>query len=491
MTDLASPSRRRGTALAFAALLVGIAAGTVLGPPLLDGLRPNREPPADREGPRAASLFTCGMHPQVIQDKPGTCPICGMKLTPLRREGDGATEGSAAGSGDRRVRYWWDPMMSPPYISDKPGKSPMGMDLVPVYEDEARAGPSVTIDPIVVQNMGVRVAIVEEEPLRTSLRALGVLEEVESRRHDIALKVGGFVDVLFADTEGMRIEPGDPLFEIYSPDILVAQEEVIAAKRAVGATPTGQPRSAPSGARELLDAARQKLVLWDVDPDQIDLVEASERASGRVIFHSRYRGYVMDKGIVQGSSVAPGERLLRIVDHDILWLNAPIYEHELPLLRIGQTARATFPSLPGESLEGKVIWYSPEVDPKTRATTARLVFKNPEHRLHPGMSAIVVIDAVIAARAIVVPRDAIIDTGIRQIAFVSLGNGRFEPRLVRVGAAAADGKVQVLEGLAPHETVVTSGQFLFDTESRTSAAIERMTGSHLLSPNAAGPGEHR
>jgi len=411
-------------------------------------------------------LWTCGMHPQVIQDKPGACPICGMKLTPMRRESESQAEKS-----ERKIKYWWDPMMNPPYISDKPGKSPMGMDLIPVYEDEVQTGPTVTIDPAIVQNMGIRTTKVVEGRLTTTLRAVGYLREAEPLQHDVSLKVGGWIEKLYADTEGMYVKRGDPLFEIYSPDLLVAQEELLAAARSLKRQKNEELRQE---AEQLLENAKRKLQLWNLSDDEIDAIMREEKARRAVTFRSPMSGYVVEKLMVQGTAVRPAEKLLRIVDQSILWLDAQIFEYQLPYVKIGQKATARVRGLPDESFEGEIIFLHPLVDPMTRTVSARLEFANPDAELRPGMYATVELSVKIADRAISVPREAVIDTGTRQVAFISREGGHFDPRNVKMGIETSDGQVQILQGLAPGEMVVVSGQFLLDSESRLREAIQKM-----------------
>lgn len=410
-------------------------------------------------GPK--QLWTCGMHPQVIQDKPGICPICEMKLTPIRQAPETTSK-----KGDRKIKYWWDPMMSPPYISDKPGKSPMGMDLVPVYEDELSAGHTVTIDPVIVQNMGIRTAPVEHGPLQSKIRAVGYFREAEPNRHDISLKIGGWIEKLHADVEGAYVKKGAPLFELYSPELLVAQEELIAAARSM-------KRLGAEG-EDLVRNARRKLQLWNLSDEEIDAVAQSEKARPTLIFRSPVSGHVVEKPIVQGSAVQPGERLLRIVDHSILWLDAQIFEYQLPLVSVGQEATAVVRAFPGKTFSGKIVFIHPHVDEVSRTVSTRLEFSNPDFDLRPGMYASVELVVHVADHALTVPREAVIDTGVRQIAFVAADGGRFSPRQVQMGVETDDGRVQILKGLAPGELVVTSGQFLLDVESRTQEAIQKM-----------------
>ena len=240
------------------------------------------------------------MHPQVIRDQPGTCPICGMELTPLKTGG-----GAAAPAGERKVVYWWDPMMSPPYISDKPGKSPMGMDLVPVYEDEVAAGSSIVIDPTIVQNMGVRVATAHEGPLRRTIRAVGYLAEAQPNQHDVNLRVSGWIEKLYADVEGMHVQAGAPLFELYSPELQVAIEELIAARRARDALgPRPERQRAGAQPTSSLATAERKLELLGLEPRTGARVRrGSTRRRRRSRSPAPITGHVVEKPIVDGAAV--------------------------------------------------------------------------------------------------------------------------------------------------------------------------------------------
>lgn len=463
-------------------LLIGVALGAYFRGPIAR-LIVSRQP-TDTEtvtpGSMPGQLWTCSMHPQVIQDKPGLCPICHMQLTPLNvadaesgRDVERKDQGASAqdsGAKKRKIKYWWDPMLSPPYISDHPGKSPMGMDLIPVYEDEVSGGTAVTIDPAVVQNMGVRLTTVTQGPLRRSIRLFGSLSEAEPRVHDVNLLVSGWIRRLHADTEGTLLRVGDPLFDLYSPELTVAVAEFITTRRAkpIRADLTG------GDTRETLSrASRTKLELLGVTQEQIDAFAELDQAPETVMFTSPANGYLMEKSIVQGSAVKAGDRVLRIADHSVLWLNTQVFEQQLPFIELGQDAQATIASRPGETFAGEVIFVSPRVDPTTRTAVVRFAVPNDSLALRPGLYATVNITAELAESAVLVPREAIIDTGTKQLVFVTEKIGHFEPRKVTMGASGEDGMVQVLTGLAPGETVVTSGQFLLDTESRLREAIQK------------------
>jgi Cu(I)/Ag(I) efflux system membrane fusion protein/cobalt-zinc-cadmium efflux system membrane fusion protein len=421
---------------------------------------------AAASGGTPRQLWHCGMHPQVIQDHPGFCPICHMALTPID-----AVEAESE-SHQKKILYWWDPMLGPSSISDHPGKSAMGMDLVPVYGDQA--GPGVTIDPTVVQNMGVRTATVTRGPLSKTVRAVGLLKIPEPGMHDISLKVGGWIDKLYADEDGMHVNAGEPLFEIYSPDLQVAEQELISAVKAEKSLGNEANAEIRGEAQGMVASARRKLGLWDVAEEDIDAIAGASEPPKDVPFRSPATGHIEDKAIVEGSAVQPMAKLMRVADHTKMWLDAEIYQEQIPVVKIGQEVIATIDGLPGRTWKGNITFIYPHLDHMTRTLTVRVTLENPEFELKPGMYATVEIITRPLADVIQVPREAVIDTGTEQIAFVAEGAGHFSPRKIRVGLAGDDDMVQIVEGLGPGETVVTSGQFLMDVESRTIEATQKL-----------------
>ena len=363
------------------------------------------------------------MHPQVIQDHPGLCPICHMQLTPLNvDEHDARQTAATADSG---------------------------------------TGSRLVIDPAVVQNMGVRVAVVTEGPLQRSLRLVGYLDEAQPNTSEINLLVSGWVRRLYASTEGQHVEAGEPLFDLYSPELQLGVEELIAARRARAA-------NLSATASTLYSAAARKLELLGLDPRQIEILGKLDQAPASITFTSPVTGHVTEKPIVEGAGVKAGDRVLRIVDHSTLWLDAQVFEKDLPFVALGQRVTAATASRPDDTVSGEIIFIHPHVDIATRTALVRVSIPNPSFLLKPGMYATVRLESRIKERAVLVPREAIIDAGDRKIAFVAKAVGHFEPRDVKTGLAGADGNIEILEGLAPGETVVTSGQFLLDSESRLS-----------------------
>jgi Cu(I)/Ag(I) efflux system membrane fusion protein/cobalt-zinc-cadmium efflux system membrane fusion protein len=422
-------------------------------------------PPA-APGESHKQLWHCGMHPQVIEDHPGNCPICHMALTPLN------SSASPDATAPRKILYWWDPMLGPSSMSDHPGKSAMGMDLVPVYADSG--GPEVQIDAAVVQNMGVRTAQVMRGPLRKTVRTIGLLSLPEPGMHDVSLKIGGWIDKLHVDQEGMHVQKGQPLLELYSPDLQVAGQELISARKALQSPGAAEPSPLREEAQKLMESARRKLTLWDIDDREIDAIAAADEPPKDVILRSPATGHVEEKAIVQGSSVQPGMKLLRIADHSKAWLDMQIYEDQYPFVEMGQTVTASLDAIPGKTFPGTVTFIYPHLDHMSRTLKVRATLDNPDFQLKPGMYATVEILTKPVADAIVCPREAVIDTGTRQIVFIAEGSGHFAPRKVRTGLAGDNDLVQIVRGLSPGETVVSSGQFLLDVESRTIEATQKL-----------------
>ena len=432
----------------------------------------------DQSNSNTKTWYHCGMHPWIRQDHPGNCSICKMELTP-ERGGAGSGGGNIVQTApaEKKLLYYWDPMLGPASISQKPGRSAMGMDLIPVYEDQVSAGPAITIDPTVVQNMGVQTAPVTKGSLAKALRTVGYLEVPETGLSDITLKINGYIEKLYADRTGMHIHKGEPLFDLYSPDLIVAEEELIAAKKSVDALASASDEVRKQ-AQTLTDSVRRKLQLLDIPDAEIDAVEKQGHASKQITFRSPVEGHLEDKMIVQGTAVQAGMKLMRIEDHGKMWLEAQVYEEQLPLVTIGQTADAFLDALPGKTLSGKIIFINPHLDHMTRTVNVRIELDNPDFAIKPGMYATVQIHAQPIEDALIVPRKAVIDTGTRKIIFVQEPAGHFSPRLVTTGLSGDNDQIQILSGVAPGEIVVTSGQFLMDVESRAQEAIQK-----LQSPN--------
>jgi len=380
----------------------------------------------------ATQYYTCGMHPWVILPRPGDCPICHMKLTPL---------------------------------------------------DPAKFTGQVAIDPMIVQNIGVRIGAVTRGPLTRSIRTVGNVDYDETRVRDVNTKISGWIEKLHVDYVGATVKEGQPLFELYSPALFQAQEEYLLALRTQRPAAGAEPRQ--DQPFDMVQSARMKLELFDVSPAQIDALARDGRPSRTMTIASPHTGIVIAKHANEGMMIDSGMQVFRIADLTRVWVLVTLYESQLPFVSEGQAAAMTLPYIPGQRFEGRVVYIYTYVDTRTREVQVRLEFDNSAGILKPGMFATVELQSTLRQEAVLAPRDAVISTGARNVAFVSLGEGKFEPRPIRLGVETSDGNVEILEGLKPGELVVTSGQFLLDSESRVREALAKMIRGDLASDQAA------
>lgn len=427
--------------------------------------------------------YTCGMHPFIIQDEPGTCPICGMDLTPLKA-GTGGGGKTAATGGERKIKYWQAPM-DPTYIRDEPGKSPMGMDLVPVYEDEAPGGSVIQIDPVTQQNMGVRTAEVVRRDLTRTVRTVGLVGYEEPTQYSVNAKIGGWIEKLYVNETGQLVKKGQPLLSIYSPELVAAQEEYLLALNNKARLEKSPFPEIADGAERLLESSRKRMKYWDISDRQIEKLMKTGEVKKSMTLYASYDGIVTMKMVNEGQRIQAGMELFKISDISNVWVYADIYEYELPWIKAGQEAWVERP-YGGEPIRGKIDQIYPYLEAKTRTVKARIVLDNPEYTLKPDMYVNVVIDAQTVKDVFAIPVEAVIDSGDKKTVFVALGDGKFEPRQVRTGLRGEKGFIQIKEGVLPGEWVVTSAQFMLDSESQLREAISKMTEPK----KQAAPAEH-
>ena len=365
--------------------------------------------------------------------------------------------------------------MDPKFKADKPGKAPCGMDLVPKYADDAPMSTnpgSVMISAEKQQLIGVRTSEVKREALVRDLRTNGQVIADETKISHVHVKVNGFVDKVFVDSLGQLVNKGQPIFTLYSPDLVATQDEYLIAKRgekALGASPFAE---ISRGSESLLQSARMRLKLWDISDEQIKELDETGKVRRTLTFYSPVTGVVIGRKAFPNTSVNPDTELYTISDLSTVWVNADIYEYEVPFVKVGQRAEMQLSYYPGKTWNGRIAFIYPDVDPVTRTVKARLEFPNPGLKLKPQMFAAVQLKVNYGTQ-IVVPEEAVLDSGKEQSVFVAKGDGHFEPRKITTGAKL-DGKVAVLAGLKPGETVVTSGNFLIDSESRLMSAEDTM-----------------
>jgi Cu(I)/Ag(I) efflux system membrane fusion protein len=425
----ASPraGRRFGVGAIVMVLVLGIAVGGGAAWYL-------RRPAAghDHGEPKAQAKvqYTCPMHPTIVSDHPGDCPICGMAL--VRMDGAGA---SAEG---------------------------------PTADGLA----AVNIDPQRQQLIGLRTAEATRGPVSASWRTVGKVAVDETRVHHVNIKVGGFVDTVLVDYVGKPVKAGEPLFTIYSPDLLSVQQEYLLALRTRKALSGGG--FAEGAGNDLVEAARERLKLWDIPDAEIRRLEATGKPTKTLTMFSPMTGVVTKKDIVMGHRLNEGDMPYEITDLSKVWVLADAYESDLARIRIGMPATLSLQAFPGSNFVGRVIFIDPILDPKTRTAKVRLEFANPKGELRPEMFGEVTLQAP-TREGLRIPADAVIDSGTRKVVFVAIGEGKFEPREVMLGASGGD-QVEVVSGLSAGERVVTRANFLVDSESRLRASLAAMGG---------------
>lgn len=395
--------------------------------------------------------YVCPMHPQIIRDKPGSCPICGMDL--VKKEAEKKKE--------KKILYWVAPMDAN-YRRDEPGKSPMGMDLVPVY-DEGGDGSTVRISPTVEHNMGVRTAIVKKDKLWRRIDTVGYVDFDENYISHIHLRTKGWIEKLYVKSEGERIKKDQLLFEVYAPELVNAQEEYLQALR--------------SNHKGLASASRERLIALGISDSQIKQLSKNRKVNQYVKVFAKQDGILAKLNIREGMFVMPQKLVMSLADLSSVWLLAEVFESQADWVKVGQSAEVTLSYLPGREWEGEVEYIYPSLDPKTRTLKVRLHFDNKDESLKPNMFAKVNIYGGAKREVIIIPREALIRTGNNQRVIVSIGDGRFQAREVTAGIESGD-YIEIIKGVAVGDKVVTSGQFLIDSEASLKASIARMSSTN-------------
>ncbi|MCH7623194.1 MAG: efflux RND transporter periplasmic adaptor subunit [Nitrospinae bacterium] len=372
----------------------------------------------------------------------------------------------------RKIKYWQAPM-TPGFTSDKPGKSPMGMDLVPVYEEEEGFGEGFLINPTVVQNIGVKTEKIKIRTLTREIRTIGILAYDERKVTHIHTKYKGWVEKLYVDFTGQEVKKGDLLAEVYSPELVSTQEELLVAMKYKESLKKSPFTEIGQGAERLFESTKRRLELFDVPEHQIEALIRDKKITKTLHIHSPFRGFVVKKNASQGMFIQPGTSLYTIVDLTNIWVLADVYEYELPWIKIGQEAEMNLSYYPGKKFQGKVTYIDPFMDSKTRTLKVRMEFDNPAWKLKPNMYANVTLKSVIAKKSVAVPEEAVIHSGEKEIVIVQDSSGRFDSRVLTLGVQA-NGYYQVIKGLRVGENVVTSSSFLLDSESRLRDALKKL-----------------
>ena len=372
---------------------------------------------------------------------------------------------------DKKVLYWRAPM-NPNEVYDHPGKSKMGMDLVPVYEDEASGDGIVTISGAVQQNMNVKTAKVEAKNLSSQVITNGILQTDEQKEYIVNTKVSGWVEKLFVNYTGQKIKKGQKLIDIYSQELVAAQQELITALSYGTSVMNSSDKSIAGSGKDLIKNSLRKLELLDVPDSEIKRIENTKEIKKYVTLYAPFDGTVIHKNVIEGQKIGAGTELLKIANLDNLWLMADIYEYELPKIQLGSQADITFTFLPGKTFKSKISFIYPTLDNKTRTVKVRFNMPNYNGQLKPSMFANIVINGKNLGDYPVIPEQAVLRTGQKDIVILALGEGKFKPVEVKLGDYS-DGYYQVLNGINAGNTIVTSAQFLIDSESNLRAALSQ------------------
>ena len=403
-----------------------------------------------------------------------------------------APGGQAAPAGERRILYWRAPM-DPNYTSDRPGRSPMGMELVPVYADEGLGDGQVRVSPSFLQNFAVRTAAVHRGSLPVLIRTVGILAHNEERVVSVQTKYEGWIEQASVNNVGETVARGDVLFEIYSPELVSTQREFVGAMEYVGRLRDGGAYpEAIERAQSLLEATRERLLYWDMTEAQIDALAESGAVARTVRVFSPATGFIVEKmgDSMEGLRISPGMTVLKIADHSTLWAETEFYEDDLRHVGEGEAVEIEADAFPDRRWDGRILFFRPAVNTQTRTLTAFVEVANADLRLRPGMYVDVTARASGASDAVMVAAEAVLHSGTRAVVIVARGEGVFEPREVVLGTES-EGMQEVTSGLIPGEQVLVSSQFLIDADANLKAAISQLlSGAETGQPPAGGEMQH-
>lgn len=397
--------------------------------------------------------YTCPMHPHYISDdEDGTCPICGMDLKPIKKDSD---------SGEKEILYWVAPMNSD-FKSDKPGKSPMGMDLVPVYadgsDDNGEGRSTIKISPETIQNIGVRTEKAKSTTFGASIRSYGLVAENVRLLHDVSSRVAGWIEDLEVTAVGDEVKKGQLLFTLYSPELVSAQQDYLSALA--------------TGVKGRINSTKKRLASLGVQDKFLDQLKKKRKSSQNIPHYSESDGVVSELNVSGGTYVKPGMSIAKIQDYSSVWINVSVAEKDLSFLLKDMLAEISFPNISKDTRSAMIDYIYPTVDKASRTGQVRLVLKNTDGSLRPGAYADVTFEAMPEER-LAVPSEAILHSSEGDYVVVALGKGRFQPRKVVTGIHNK-GKTEIVSGLAESDNVVVSSQFLIDSESSFREAFRKM-----------------
>lgn len=417
-------TRRMKRGVTIGSVLIIAALGYILYPIFTDSQGNHGE--SQSATPQAEiDYYTCTMHPSVREVKPGKCPICGMELIPIYKKATSATPQSDY---------------------------------------------TFTVTPAKQQMIGVKFDDVKKRPLHKVIYAVGTIDYDERKLAVVNMRVGGWIETLFVDFNGKFVSKGQPLFELYSPELVSTQREYLLAKQALQNGGESDRQYEP----DLLWTSRERLRLWGITDEQINELEDRGEPRMYLTIHSPIAGYVIEKNIFQGMRIEPGMELYKIADLSTVWVHADIYEYELSLIKLGQEAIIRFSSSQSVASKGRVTYIYPTLNPETRTVRVRIELPNPGNELKPKMYADVELHINLGQR-LSIPESAVLHSGTREIVFVDKGKGTFELRFVQLGVRA-EGYYEVTGGLTEGEQVAVSANFLIDAESKIQGVFQRLGG---------------
>jgi Cu(I)/Ag(I) efflux system membrane fusion protein len=438
-------------------VLIGLSAGWLI-------FRNPAATSADSGG-RKILFYRSPMNPTVTSTVPKKDEM-GMDYVPVYAD-------QSNSGGERKIAYYRSPM-NPSETSPVPKKDEMGMDYVPVYTDEV-ASTTIKIDPATQQNIGVTTEIAKKMRLSRTIRTTANISYDETKLYTISSKIMGYVEKLYVDYTGQLVRKGQPLLSIYSPDLVSTQEEYLQALKYKKQISGSGSSISLQGAEQLVESAKRRLLYWDISEKEIMALEKRGTPEKTMTIYSPANGIVTDKMVINGQNIMAGMTLYKIADISTVWGLAQIYQYELPWIKVGDRVDLQLSYIPGKSFQGRITYIYPFLDADSKTVQVRIEIHNTNNfEFKPGMFADAAIKSPLTIESVAVPGQAVIHTGTRDIAIIALGNGYFEPRTVTLGARGDGGYIQIIKGINEGENVVTSSQFLIDSESNLNAALNNM-----------------